>query len=48
MQKEDAISIEYLEEPARFADLINGFIYHGRELLRPEDISEKNRSRART
>ena len=47
MQKEDAISIEYLEEPARFADLINGFIYHGRELIRPEDIMEKNRTKTR-
>ncbi len=47
MQKQDAISIDYLEEPARFADLINGFIYHGRELIRPEDIREMNRTQAR-
>lgn len=44
MHKKDVISIDYLEEPARFADLINGYVYQGKELIKPEDIRELNRS----
>ncbi len=47
MQKQNVVSIDYFENPIRFADLINGYIYHGRELIQPEDISEINRTVAR-
>ncbi len=47
MQEKDVVSIDYFENSARFADLINGYIYHGEELIKPEDICEMNRSVAR-
>ncbi len=47
MQKQDVISIDYFEVPKRFADLINGYVYQGQELIRPEDVRELNRSVSR-
>lgn len=47
MQKQDVIPIHYFESPDRFADLINGYVYHGEERIRPEDVREKNSSVAR-
>lgn len=47
MQKQNVISIDYLENPARFADLLNGYVYHGKELVKPEDVRELNSSMAR-
>ncbi|MDO4339491.1 MAG: Rpn family recombination-promoting nuclease/putative transposase [Eubacteriales bacterium] len=44
MQEQDAVSIEYFEDEERFADLLNGYLFHGRELVKAEDIQEKNRS----
>lgn len=47
MQKQNVISIDYLENPARFADLLNGYVYHGQEMVKVEDIRELNGSVAR-
>lgn len=44
MQKQNVISIDYLENPARFADLLNGYVYHGQEMVKVEDIRELNGS----
>lgn len=43
MQEKDAVTIEYFEDPIRFADLINGFVFHGEKRVSPEDITELNR-----
>lgn len=47
MQKQDVMAIHYFESPARFADLINGYVYHGEKRIHPEDVREVNRSVAR-
>lgn len=47
MQEKDVISIEYLEDAARIADLVNGYVYKGREIFKAEDVSEVSRSAAR-
>ena len=47
MQEKDVVSIDFFEDPIRFADLVNGYIYHGEELIKPEDICEISRSSAR-
>lgn len=47
MQEKDVVSIDYFENPARFADLLNGYIYHGQEWIRPEDVREISRSVSR-
>ena len=47
MQKQDVIPIHYFESPDRFADLINGYVYHGEERIRPENVREKSSSVAR-
>ena len=43
MQEKDVVSIEYLEDPKRFADLLNGYVFEGQQVVRPEDIKERNR-----
>lgn len=40
MQEQNVISIEYLGNPARFADLLNGYVYHGEERVKAGDIRE--------
>lgn len=40
MQKQNVISIDYLENPARFADLLNGYVYHGEVRVQAGDIRE--------
>ena len=44
MGKKDIISIEYFEDAKRFADLINGYVYEGEEVVLPENIRKENRS----
>lgn len=41
------MSIAYMKVPERFADLINGYIYQGEEVVKPEDIHEMDRSEIR-
>lgn len=43
MQEKDVVTIAYFEDPIRFADLINGFVFHGEQKISPEDITELNR-----
>ena len=43
MQEKDVISTEYFEEPERFADLVNGYVFGGAQVVKPENIRELNR-----
>lgn len=38
MGQKSNVMCDYLEKPDKFADFINGSLYHGREVLRPERI----------
>ena len=40
MQEQNKVSIDYFKVKERFADLINGFVYHGKQAVREEDIVE--------
>lgn len=43
MQEKDVISVEYFEEPERFADLVNGYVFSGEQVVKPESVRELNR-----
>lgn len=47
MQVKDVVSIEFFEKPERFADLLNGDLFGGKPVVRPEDVRERNRTAAR-
>lgn len=47
MADKDIISIEYFEDNERFADLLNGYLFEGRKIVRPEDLQEADRSVSR-
>ena len=40
MGKEDVVTNEYMSSPARVADLLNGFVYHGEERVRPNEVRD--------
>lgn len=40
MGKIDIGTNEFLREPARVADLLNGFVYHGEERVKPDEVHE--------
>ena len=40
MGKEDVYESDYLENPEIFADLINGVLYQGKQVVSPRDLSE--------
>ena len=44
MQEKDICSIEYFEDEERFADIVNGHVFHGKRYVLPEDIQERKRS----
>lgn len=44
MQDQDLTSKEYFSVEARVADFINGFFFHGLQLIKPEDIQEADSS----
>lgn len=44
MGKKDIVSIEYFKDNKRFADLVNGFLYHGEQMIKPEEVKKENRS----
>ena len=46
MQEKDIVSMEYFEDPARFADLLNGFLFRGKQIIKPEEVKEANRFRS--
>lgn len=43
MQEKDIVSTEYFEEPERFADLVNGYVFGGAQIVKPENVRELNR-----
>lgn len=43
MQEKDKQSIHYLSDPARIADLLNTYLYHGKQLLSSDNIRERTR-----
>ncbi len=40
MGKEDTITKEYMKNPAIFADVFNQFLYKGRQVIRPDQLTE--------
>ena len=42
MGKKDIALVRYFEDEERYADLINGFVFGGKAVVRAEDIMEKN------
>lgn len=42
MNEENATSIEYFRDFRRVADLINGVIFHGKQIVRECDLQEQN------
>ncbi len=44
MSQKDVSSIQYFENPEHFADMLNGYIFSGKQLILPEHIQERNRS----
>ena len=48
MQEKDVVSIEYFEEAERFADLLNGYMFGGDQIVKPENVRERNRILTKT
>ena len=42
MKEENATSIEFFRDFRRVADLINGVIFHGKQIVRECDLQEQN------
>ena len=40
MQEQNAVSMEYFKDPARFADLVNSVVFSGEEVVSPGDVKE--------
>ena len=40
MGKKDVATKEYMRDPARVADLLNGFLYHGEERVHPQGVTD--------
>ena len=40
MQEQNLAASEYFKDKERFADLMNGYVYHGQQMIHPEDILE--------
>ena len=40
MRDKDVLTAAYLKNNSRFADLLNGWLFGGRPVVRPEDIQE--------
>ena len=41
MQKKDAVTNEYLNDPEHFADLVNGYVFEGEQVIDSADVREK-------
>lgn len=41
MSEKDVVSIDYMEDPVRFADLMNGYYFSGNTVILPEHIHER-------
>ena len=46
MSEKDVASIDYFEDNERFADLYNVYYFAGAQIIKPEDVHERNRSNA--
>ncbi len=42
MGRKDLVTFRYFEDRARYADLINGFTFGGRQVVKPKDVEEWN------
>ena len=42
MGKSDAALVRYLDDPVRYADLLNGYRFGGCQIIKPEDITERD------
>ena len=42
MGRVDVYESDYLENEEIFADLVNGVLYQGRRVVRPEDLGEQD------
>lgn len=42
MGKTDIYESDYLENPEIFADLVNGILYKGERVVKPQDLSEQD------
>ena len=42
MSAKDSMAKEYFADNARFADLCNNILYGGREVIRPENLKERD------
>lgn len=38
--EKDSLLKNYLSDDQRFADLMNGFIFHGEQVIKPQDLQE--------
>ena len=38
-QEKDLFINQYLEDPEHFADIYNGTVFHGKQILKPDDLS---------
>lgn len=47
MSDRDIISINYFEDKERFADLLNGYLFDGQQIISPEDFREADSSVSR-
>ncbi len=44
MAEKDVVALEYLEDNAHFADIINTCYFHGAQVVKPSDIKERDRT----
>ena len=42
MREENVTSIEYFKDPRRIVDLLNGIIFHGKQVITTDNLVEKN------
>ena len=42
MGKKDTITKDYMRDPVVFADAFNQFLYHGRQVIKPENLVERD------
>lgn len=42
MGKEDVYESDYFENAEIFADLVNGVLYHGEQVVKPEELKEQD------
>lgn len=42
MGKKDEYQFDYLDDNGRFADQINGALFHGRQIVKPEELEPED------